>query len=43
MTLEWVLDCTRCDEHTEFYEESDSVVRCTECGKRHAYESTVHK
>ena len=43
MILEWKLDCTRCNKLTDFDQEvgRDSV-KCTECGKRHGYESTVH-
>lgn len=36
--LELRLNCTRCGEFTEYYDESrdNAVVRCEECDKRHS-------
>ena len=35
------LNCTRCGSFTGYEDESDTVVACAECGKRHSRES-VH-
>jgi DNA-directed RNA polymerase subunit M/transcription elongation factor TFIIS len=38
------LDCTRCDQHREYYRKHDdpeTVVRCSECGKRHSKHSLI--
>jgi DNA-directed RNA polymerase subunit RPC12/RpoP len=43
MILTWKLDCTRCGEITDFESEAGrDTVKCTVCGKRHGYKSTVH-
>lgn len=43
MALDWKLDCTRCEQLTDFeHEVGRDSVRCAECGKRHGYASTVH-
>lgn len=33
------LNCTRCGAFTDFDKESDHVVRCAACGKRHSTDS----
>lgn len=30
------LDCTRCDGYRRFHRDSENVVMCGECGKRHS-------
>lgn len=34
-----VLECTRCEADRDYERESDTVVRCEECGKRHSMDS----
>lgn len=36
MNEDLALECTRCEELTDFERESTEVVRCAECGKRHS-------
>jgi DNA-directed RNA polymerase subunit RPC12/RpoP len=34
-----VLECTRCQEQTDWERESETVVRCADCEKRHSTKS----
>lgn len=33
------LNCTRCGEFTDYWEEKKHMVKCDECGKRHHTDS----